>query len=172
MRAPKSGPIRLRRAAMHEAPNENSSKLTKQEENPTAPVLGFSCCAFADHPPSTRESGQQNKNPRTESVGCEEINNYRNKITKNIREKIQRGSRARRESKVSGKIGKRARNGSWEPRVIEVHFNGSSKKEAAKRLEEVAAALYEHFCQLVKTDSKVETTVALTPIQRRTGTDG
>jgi len=148
---------------MHEAPNENSSKLTKQEENPTAPVLGFSCYAFADHPPSTRESGQQNKNPRTESVGCEEINNYKNKITKNIRGKIQRDKKQKT---------RRGRQGSWEPRVIEVRFNGSSKKEARKRLEEVAAALYEYFSQLVKTDSKLETTVAVTPNQRRTGTDG
>jgi len=105
-------------------------------------------------------------------VGCEEVKSYRNKITKNIRGKIQREPRAKCESKYDRKPGRRARHGSWEPRVIEVHFNGSLKKEAAKRLEEVAAALYEYFSQLVKTDSKVETTVAVTPNQRRTGTDG
>ena len=54
---------------------ERALKTLKCEENPTVPDPPVSCSAFADHPPPTRESGQQNETygPGTVGLGEEEV---------------------------------------------------------------------------------------------------
>ncbi|MEZ4815338.1 MAG: helix-turn-helix domain-containing protein [Bdellovibrionota bacterium] len=49
-------------------------KQPETKEIPTAPALKFSCYAFADHPPPTRESGQQNENIQDRSRGVRMMN--------------------------------------------------------------------------------------------------
>jgi len=136
---------------------EDRSKLATSNENPTAPVLGFSCYAFADHSPSTRLSGQQNKNPRTESVGLRE------EVKGNNKNKIQR-------TKNHGD--RKRQNTGWQANVIEIHVEETACQEMGLRLEEVARAIYEYSCQLVKFDIPLESTEAVSPPLRRTGTDG
>lgn len=61
---------------------------------------------------------------------------------------------------------------SWESKGVEVYFSDEPKEASALRLEEVARALYEYSCQLAKRGPAFETTEAMTPELRRTGTDG
>jgi len=142
---------------MTEGSAQSGPKDRDINENPTPSVPGFSCYAFADHPPSTRLGGQQNKNSRTESVGLEEVEN------KNINN-IQRTRNCRTSS--------RNRNTRWEASNVQILVRETTAKEMSGRLEEVARAIYEQVCQLVKFETPLESTEAVSPPLRRTGTDG
>ena len=64
----------------------------------------------------------------------------------------------------------------WEPGAIHSNLknpNENNDDETTKRLESVAEALYEYFCQLEKVDQITpQATVSSSPILERTGTHG
>ncbi len=150
---------------MTEILSVSKPKQAEPKEIPTAPVLKFSCYAFADHPPPTRESGQQNENIQDRSRGVKVLNGN-NKIKK----KEKRGEEQESQKQETLKTLKKPRI-TWEAKSVEINFVDTPCKEKQLLLEQLARTLYDYSCQLAK--AKVLSPEApSTPELRRTGTDG
>jgi hypothetical protein len=147
-------------------------KQPEPKEIPTAPVSKFSCYAFADHPPPTRESGQQNENIQDRSRGVKVLNGNNINKKKEKRGEEQKTKEAKQESKKQEalKTLKKPRI-TWEAKTVEINFVDTPCKEKQLLLEQLARALYDYSCQLAK--AKVLSPEAPNTLElRRTGTNG
>ncbi len=147
-------------------------KQPEPKEIPTAPALKFSCYAFADHPPTTRESGQQNENIQYSRRGVKVLNGHNKNKKKEKRGKEQKTKELEQESQKHEtlKTPKKPRI-TWEAKTVEINFVDTPCKEKQLLLEQLARTLYDYSCQLAKAPA-LSPEAPSTPDFRRTGTDG
>ena len=103
------------------------SKTMKCEENPTVPDPPVFSEAFADHPPPTRESGQQNKTYGPGTMGLEEEEEWREGGKGNNEYKNKKGEQ-KEETKMKSKT-------SWEEKTIEEQETAQSESGAKTALK-------------------------------------
>ncbi len=148
-------------------------KQAEPKEIPTTSVSKFSCYAFADHPPPTRESGQQNENIQDSRRGVRKMNG--NNILNNKKEDgepEQKPKLQNKESKTEKQKSQKKSRTTWEAKNVQINFVDTPCKEKQLLLEQLARTLYDYSCQLAKAKSSQTTEAPSTPELRRTGTDG
>jgi len=156
---------------MTEILSDCAPKQSEPKEIPTAPVSKFSCYAFADHPPPTRESGQQNENIQYSRRGVRRINNNILNNRKEDRELEQKPELQNKEQQAEKQKSQKKPRTTWEAKRVQFNFVDTPCKEKQLLLEQLARALYDYSCQLAKVTA-LSPEAPRTPELRRTGTDG